>query len=63
MENIYSMTVSKLNDYFLSINEKKYRTEQLYDWLYVKRINDFSSITNMKKEIIEKLKQDFYFDK
>ena len=58
MENIYSMTVSKLNDYFLSINEKKYRTEQLYDWLYVKRINDFSSITNMKKEIIEKLKQD-----
>ncbi len=63
MENIYSMTISKLNDYFLSINEKKYRTEQLYDWLYVKRINDFSSITNMKKEIIEKLKQDFYFDK
>ena len=63
MENIYSMTVSKLNDYFLSINEKKYRIEQLYDWLYVKRINDFSSITNMKKEIIEKLKQDFYFDK
>lgn len=63
MENIYSMTVSKLNDYFLSINEKKYRTEQLYDWLYVKRITDFSSITNMKKEIIEKLKQDFYFDK
>ncbi len=63
MENIYSMTVSKLNEYFLSINEKKYRTEQLYDWLYVKRINDFSSITNMKKEIIEKLKQDFYFDK
>ncbi len=63
MENIYSMTVSKLNDYFLSINEKKYRTEQLYDWLYVKRITDFSSITNMKKEIIVKLKQDFYFDK
>ncbi len=57
------MTFSKLNDYFLSIFEKKYRTEQLFDWLYIKRINDFDSISNMKKEVILKLKEDFYFDK
>ena len=47
----------------LIINKKKYKAIQLYDWLYVKRIKSFDSITNMKKEVIERLKKDFYFDK
>ena len=63
MKNIYNITFSELTDYFLSINEKKYKAIQLYDWLYVKRIKSFDSITNMKKEVIERLKKDFYFDK
>ena len=62
MESIYSMTYSNLEEYFVSIGEKKYRAKQLFDWLYVKRINNFDSITNMKKEVIELLKKDFYFD-
>jgi len=56
------MTLKKLEDYFLSINEKKYKARQVYDWLYVKRINNFDRISNIKKDVIEKLKQDFYFD-
>ena len=48
MKNIYNITFSELTDYFLSINEKKYKAIQLYDWLYVKRIKSFDSITNMK---------------
>ena len=63
MKNIYSITFLELTKYFLSINEKKYKAIQLYDWLYGKRIKSFDSITNMKKEVIEKLKKDFYFDK
>ena len=63
MKNIYSITFLELTNYFLSINEKKYKAIQLYDWLYGKRIKSFDSITNMKKEVIEKLKKDFYFDK
>ena len=62
MESIYNLTFNELNNYFLSIGEKKYRSKQLFDWLYIKRINDFSSITNIKKDVIDKLKRDFYFD-
>ena len=62
MESIYNITYQKLEDYFVSIQEKKYKAKQLFDWLYVKRIKDFQEITNIKKDIIEKLKQDFYFD-
>ena len=63
MENIYSITFSRLVDYFLKMGEKKYRAIQLFDWLYVKRVTSFDSITNIKKEIISQLKKDFYFDK
>ncbi len=61
--NIYDMTYDDLVDYFKTINLKSYRAKQLYDWLYVKRINNFKDITNIKKEIIEKLDNDYYFGK
>lgn len=63
MENIYNMTYSKLEKYFLQLENKKYRARQLFDWLYNKRVDSFDSITNIKKEELEKLKGDFYFDK
>ena len=62
MESIYNITYKDLEDYFVSIGEKKYKAKQLYDWIYVKRINNFDNITNIKKDVIERLKKDFYFD-
>ncbi len=62
MESIYNMTFDKLNLYFHNLNLKSYRTRQLFDWLYIKRIKSFKEITNIKKEVIEKLEKDFYFD-
>ncbi len=62
MESIYNMTFDKLNIYFHDLGEKSYRTRQLFDWLYIKRIKSFKEITNMKKEVIERLEKDFYFD-
>ena len=63
MKSIYNMTYKELENYFLSIGEKKYRAKQLFDWLYIKRIKNFDFISNIKKEVIERLKSDFYFDK
>ena len=62
MESIYNITFNELEDYFVSIGEKKYKAKQLYDWLYVKRIKDFDSISNISKDVIERLKKDYYFD-
>ena len=63
MESIYNIKNKKLEDYFVSIGEKKYKAKQLFDWIYVKRINNFDNISNIKKDVIERLKKDFYFDK
>lgn len=61
--NIYGVTLQELENYFESINEKKFKATQVYDWLYKKRISSFDDMSNIKKEIIKKLKQDFNIKK
>lgn len=62
MKNIYNYKLEDLENYFLSIGEKKYKAKQLYDWLYIKRVNSFEMMTNIKKDLINKLKEDFNID-
>ncbi len=59
MKNIYNLTIEELEEYFLSIGEKKFKAIQLYSWLYEKRVKSFDEITDIKKTVIEKLKEDF----
>lgn len=61
--NIYSLSRKDLEKYFEALNEKKFKSVQVYDWLYKKRVNNFEEMTNIKKEIIEKLKEDFTLNK
>ena len=63
MRNIYNLTIEELEEYFLSIGEKKFKATQTFTWLYEKRINSFDEMTDMKKIVIEKLKEDFTLDK
>ena len=63
MENIYGYTLSRLENYFIERNEKKFRVIQIYEWLYKKRVNSFDEMTNIKKELIEELKKEFNLNK
>lgn len=62
MGSIYKYTFEALEDYFLSKGDKKFRACQLYEWLYKKRVTSFDEMTNIKKEVINTLKEDFTFD-
>ena len=59
MKNIYDYTLEELEEYFLSINEKKFKATQIFEWLYKKRVNSFDSMSNIKKETLDILKKDF----
>lgn len=61
--SIYSMTINDLEGFLLSKNIKKYRASQIMDWLYIKRVNSFSEMTNLPKELISELEESFFFDK
>ncbi len=57
------MTFNKLVSYFKTINEKEYKARQIFDWLYKKRVTSFKEMTNLKKDLIAILENDFFFDK
>ena len=59
MKNIYGLKRCDLEEYFLSINEKKFKALQVYEWLYNFRVSSFDEMTNIKKEVYEQLKKDF----
>lgn len=60
--NIYGETLEQLEEYFEDIGEKKFKAIQVYDWLYKKRVSSFDEMSNVKKDVIFKLKSDFSMD-
>ena len=59
MKSIYNYTIEDLESYFLNIGEKKFKAIQVFDWLYRKRVQSFDEMSNIKKQVLDKLKEDF----
>ena len=63
MKNIYGLTLEELEEYFLSIGSRKFHALQLFSWLYEKRIESFDEVTNIKREVIDRIKNDYSIDR
>ncbi len=63
MQSIYDFTKEKLEEFFLEKNEKKFKATQVYEWLYKKRINSFEEMSNISKNTIKLLEENFSIDK
>lgn len=57
--SIYGLTLNQLKEWFLENGQKKYRAEQVWDWLYIKRVTEFSEMNNLSKECIQLLEDNF----
>jgi len=57
--NIYDLTRLELEDYFLFIGEKKFKATQVFEWIYQKKVSSFSEMSNIKKDIQDKLTMAF----
>ncbi len=62
MNSIYNYTKRDLENYFLSIGESKFRAQQVFEWLYLKRVKGFNEMTNLKKGLIASLNDNFSID-
>ena len=62
MNNIFGVTRKNLESYFESIGEKNFKATQVFEWLYIHKIWDITKFSNIKKEIQEKLMNDFNTD-
>ena len=63
MKNIYNYSLEELEEYFIKLGYKKYNATQVFEWLYKKRIQSFDEMTNIKKETIELIKQNFKIER
>lgn len=53
--DINSMTFSEIENIVTSLGQPKFRAKQLYQWLRVYGVADYSEMTNLPKELREKL--------
>jgi len=53
--NLLNYTLPKLEEYFLSIGEKKFRAKQVFRWMHIYGVNDFNEMTDIAKSLREKL--------
>ncbi len=58
MINIRDLYYEELEEILVNMGEKKYRAKQVYSWLY-KGITSFDDMTDISKELIQKLKDNF----
>ena len=61
MKNIKDYDLDELKEEFLKLGEKAYRAEQVFKWIYVEEVTSFDDMTNISKELREKLKEVFGF--
>ena len=57
--NVYNLTLKDWEDYFVDKGDKKFKGQQVFDWLYRKRVSSFDEMTNIKKEVLDMLKNEF----
>lgn len=59
MDSIFNYKLEDLEEFFLSIGEKKFKARQIFEWIYKKHIYDFYEMSNISKSLQEKLNNTF----
>ena len=61
-KNIRSLSLDDLKFFFVKNEEKSYRANQVYEWLWKKGVLDFGKMTNLSGKAIDLLKKNFFVD-
>ena len=57
--SIYNLTRDELIEWAVEQGQKKFRANQIWDWLYKKRVSSFEEMTNLSKDLITTLSETF----
>ena len=59
--DIKSLTFAQLVAEMEAMGEKKFRAQQIYDWMHKKLVRSFDEMTNVSNQLREKLKEQYHF--
>lgn len=59
MKNIKNYNLNELKEELKNLEEKPFRAEQIFKWLYQEKVKSFDEMTNLSLELREKLKENY----
>ena len=59
MKNIKDYNLEELKQEFIKIEEKPYRAEQVFKWIFEANVESFNEMTNISLELRKKLEEEF----
>ena len=63
MTNIFGLNLTELTSLITDLNLPKFRAKQIIEWLYQKHATSFNEMTNLSKDLREKLAQEFTIER
>ncbi len=61
-KNFYSFTLEALESYLKQYGKEKFRAQQIFKWVYEKRVTEFDQMLNLSKDLRVELKKLITFD-
>jgi len=61
LKNIRTLSLPELKEYFKSIGDKNFRAIQTYEWIWKQNARSFDEMTNLGKDLRQKLAESFSF--
>lgn len=62
VKDIRSLSYDELSDDILTLGFPKFRVNQIYSWIHEKCVSSFDEMTNISKDMRQKLGETFYFN-
>ncbi len=59
-QSIYGLTYEQLTEFLIKHGEKKFRADQVWGWIYQKRVTSFSEMNNVNQTCIDLLDEHFH---
>lgn len=60
--SIYGLNRQALQDWLEESGQRSFRGSQIWDWLYRQRVSSFADMTNLPKDLIARLEENFVFN-
>lgn len=62
LKDIRSLSYEELSEEILNLGFPKFRIDQIYSWIHEKCVSSFDEMTNISKDMRQKLNDTFYFN-
>lgn len=61
-QNFYDLSLPEIESYLVGMGKQKFRAQQVFKWVYEKRVTDYDQMTNISQSFRDELPSLFHFE-